>query len=421
MRFVKRVAIVAVGLMMVTTACSSSSKSGSPTGTAGSGSAGSTSGKTYAIGLMGDFSGAASADSKDMPLAAKARIGLAATQGYHIKLYTADTQSTPAGALAAAQSLVEQDHVFAVIAISDLTFGAAAYLSSHGIPVLGASFDGSEWNTNRNMFSVFGFADYSKAETSLGQFFKRVGATTIGGVGYQIIPSSADAVKALTPSADLAGLKVGYINTEFPLGSTNVGPIVLAMKQARVDGAAMEIEQNSGFAIVSGMRQEGVPLKAAVYGAGYGSDLLEAGPAALQQAQDGYFQMLYEPVEMHTQSTENFQNTLKKYADYTQVPGLNEYVAYLSVDLFVTGLERAGSNPTQASFINALLAVTNYAGAGLWGGHTLSMAMSARGLGGAGADNCIWFPQFKGSQFVVTPNVNPVCGTVITSQSTPSS
>jgi branched-chain amino acid transport system substrate-binding protein len=417
MRFVSRVATAAVVLMLVAAACSSSSKSGSSATTAGSGSAGSGSGsgKTYAIGLMGDFTGAASADSKDMPLAAQARIGLAATQGYKIKLYTADTQSTPAGALSAAQKLVDEDHVFAVIAISDLTFGAVSFLSSHGIPVIGASFDGSEWNTNRNMFSVFGFADYSKAETTIGQFFKLVGVTTIGGVGYQIIPSSADAVKALAPSAAAAGLKVGYLNAQFPLGGTNVGPEVLAMKQAGVDGVAMEIEQNSGFAIVTGMRQEGVAPKAAVYGAGYGSDLLESGPAALQEAQDGYFQLEYEPVEMHTQATENFQNALQKYAGYTKVPGLNEYVAYLSVDLFVNGLQRAGSNPTQASFINSLLGITNYDGAGLWGGHTLNMAMSARGVGGAGADNCIWFPQFKGSQFVVAPDINPVCGTVISS------
>jgi branched-chain amino acid transport system substrate-binding protein len=417
MRFVKRVGTVAVGLAMVATACSSSAKQGSSPTTAGSGPAGSStgsaSGKTYAIGLMGDFTGVASADSKDMPLAAKARIGLAATQGYNIKLYTADTQSTPSGALTAAQNLVEQDHVFAVIAISDLTFGAVSFLSSHGVPVLGASFDGSEWNTNRNMFSVFGFGDYTKAETTIGEFFKRVGVTTVGGVGYQIIPSSSDAVKALTPSAQAAGLKVGYINTNFPLGGTNVGPVVLALKQAGVDGVAMEIEQNSGFAIVAGLRQQGVPPKAAIYGAGYGSDLLEAGPSALQQAQDGYFQMLYEPVEMHTQATKNFQDALKKYAGYTRVPGLNEYVSYLSVDLFVTALQKAGSNPTQASFINTLLGITNYDGAGLWGGHTLSMAMSDRGTGGAGAGNCIWFPQYKGSQFLVAPNINPVCGTVI--------
>ncbi|MDA8044292.1 MAG: ABC transporter substrate-binding protein [Actinomycetota bacterium] len=413
MQFVRSVGVVAVGLMMVATACSSSAKNVASPTTGSPGAGGSSGGRTYALGLMGDFTGAASADSKDMPLAAKARIGLAATQGYNLKLYTADTQSTPAGALTAAQTLVEQDHVFAVIAISDLTFGAVSYLSSHGIPVLGASFDGSEWNTNRNMFSVFGFADYSKAETSIGQFFKRVGATTVGGIGYQIIPSSADAVKAVAPSAQAAGLKVGYINSQFPLGSTNVGPVVLALKQSGVDGVAMEIEQNSGFAIVAGMRQQGAPLKAAVYGAGYGSDLLEAGPSALQQAQDGYFQMLYEPVEMHTKATENFQSALKKYADYTQVPGLNEYVAYLSVDLFVTALQRAGANPTQASIINTLLGITNYDGAGLWGGHTLSMAMSDRGTGGAGAGNCIWFPQYKGNRFVVAANVNPVCGTVL--------
>ena len=81
MSVVKRVVTVALVLMLVAAACSSSSKSGSSGSTAGSGSAGSASGKTYAIGLMGDFTGAASADSKDMPLAAEARIGLAANSG----------------------------------------------------------------------------------------------------------------------------------------------------------------------------------------------------------------------------------------------------------------------------------------------------------------------------------------------------
>ena len=47
----------------------------------------------------------------------------AAKDGYKIKYVEADTGSSPTGALATAQKLVEQDHVFAVLAYSSATFG----------------------------------------------------------------------------------------------------------------------------------------------------------------------------------------------------------------------------------------------------------------------------------------------------------
>jgi hypothetical protein len=57
------------------------------------------------------------------------RVVLARRAGYTIKYVIGDTTSTPGGALTAAQKLVEQDHVFAVIAVSSLTFAAANYLT----------------------------------------------------------------------------------------------------------------------------------------------------------------------------------------------------------------------------------------------------------------------------------------------------
>jgi branched-chain amino acid transport system substrate-binding protein len=401
---------------LVATGCSSSSKGASST-TSTAASTGATAGSsahqtTYTIGLLGDFTGAASATSKYMPEAVQAAIDVAATEGYKIKMVQADTQSTPAGALAGAQKLVSQDHVYAVIAISDLTFGAAQYLASNNVPVVGADVDGPEWITDRNMFSIFGAPDYTKVTAGTGLFFKTVGATNVGVVGYQIIPSSADVAKATPISDQAAGIKTGYVNAQFPLGSTNVGPIVIALKNAGVDAVSALIQQNSGFAIINGLRQEGVTVKAPVLWAGYGSDLLDAGPATLSQAQNVYFAISYEPVEMHTPATEKFQDALKKYANFTESPGLNEYLGYVAVDAFVDGLKAAGANPTQAQFINAMLGITNYDGAGLFGSHTLSFAMSARG-GTSGADGCIWYTLFQGSTFHLVPNADPVCGGVI--------
>jgi branched-chain amino acid transport system substrate-binding protein len=351
-----------------------------------------------------------------MPAAVQAAVDVAATEGYHIRVVQADTQSTPSGALAGAQQLVDQDHVFAVIAISDLTFGAAQWLGSKDIPVVGAAVDGPEWITDRNMFSIFGSPDYTKVTSGTGKFFKVVGATTVGVIGYGIIPSSADVAKATPISDTAAGIKTPYVNAEFPLGGTNVGPIVIALKDDGVDAVSALIQQNSGFAIIDGLRQEGVTVKAPVLWAGYGSDLLDAGPAALANAQNVYFAMPYEPVEMHTPATEKFQAALRKYAHFTESPGLNEYLGYVSVDAFVRGLKAAGPNATQAQFINAMLRITNYDAAGLFGGHALNFAMSGRG-GAPGADGCEWYALFKGSTFHLVPGADPVCGGVIPGKS----
>ena len=274
-----------------------------------------------------------------MVSALKAGIGLAGKDGYKIKYVTADTQSTPTGALTGAQKLVTEDHVFAVIAISDLTFGAVPFLAAKGVPVIGAAVDGAEWATNRNMFSTFGFPDYTKVPTTPGAFFKLVGATNVGIVGYGLVPSAAEAAKGAAISSREAGLKVGYLNAKFQLGSTNVGPDVLAMKHAGVDALSVLLQQNTGFAMVQGLRQQGVQLKAPLFSAGYGTDLLDAGAAAQQVAQGAYFSLSYEPVEMHTAATKQFQQALKTYANSTETPGLNEYLAYTAVAAFEQGLE----------------------------------------------------------------------------------
>src|SRR5437899_2841798 len=117
--FRKRVKLIAAAavVILLAAACSSSSKSaGTSSSTSPAGSTGSTSGgsKTYTIGLMTDLTGPGSPTAGTSPLGVKAGIGLAAQQGYNIKYVVADTGTTPAGALAAAQKLVLQDHVYAV-------------------------------------------------------------------------------------------------------------------------------------------------------------------------------------------------------------------------------------------------------------------------------------------------------------------
>jgi ABC-type branched-subunit amino acid transport system substrate-binding protein len=402
-------AAIATALILLAAGCSSSSKNANKSPSAAGSSNGS---KTITIGVIADLTGLASADDTTVPQGVEAGVGLAGQEGYHIKYLVADTQSSPSAALTAAQKMVDQDHVFAVVLVSALGFSAAPFLLAHKTPVVGAAIDSTEWITDPNMFSILGTEDYSTVSTIWGQIFKQLGATDIASVGYSISPSSSESAKGVAASAQNAGLKVGYLNANFPFGGTNVGPIVLAMRGAGIDGFSGSIEENTEFATISQLRQEGVSLKVPLMATGYGGDLAAGGPGATQDAQGVYFLSGYEPVEMHTAATEQLQNTLKTYAQVTTEPTLGEVLGYLSVDALVQGLKGAGSNPTQSSVITALQGITAYTGTGLYGDHSIAFDLAGRGKV-AGADGCEWITQYQGSAFHLVSGMDPICGSLV--------
>lgn len=193
--------------------------------------------KTITVGVLTDESGPAASEFGTAMNGVKAGVGVAATEGYKIKYVVADSATTTTGALSGAQKMVEQDHVFAVIGLSALTFSAAPYLTSKGIPVVGAAFDSTEWLSPKsyNMFSVIGNQDFTKVYTTTGQFLKSQGVTILGSLGYSASPSSAASARSAAASAQNQGLKAGYVNDSFPFGSTNVAPVALAMQSAGRD------------------------------------------------------------------------------------------------------------------------------------------------------------------------------------------
>jgi ABC-type branched-subunit amino acid transport system substrate-binding protein len=397
-----RLVVAVMGILALAAACSSSGSTGSS----------SSSGKTFTIGILTDATGLGASGNKTSVQGVQAGTLLAHRDGYTIKYVIGDTGTNPATTLTAAQKLVQQDHVFAVLAVSSLTFAAAPYLTSQGVPVVGVAEDGPEWLPSKNMFPAYGYTDTRIVTTGAGQYFKMQGATNVGALGYGISPTSAESAKGIGLSAGAAGLKAGYVNANFPFGSTNVEPVALAMKAAGVDGAYASVDPNTGFALITALRQSGDNPKVVLLPTGYGGDLQQAGPAAQQVAQNVSFTTSFEPVEMHTPATIQLQSDLKS-AGITTEPTYAEYSGYSSVALLVQGLQGAGSNPSQSGLINALSRVTNFNAAGLFGSHAVNLSQRA---GTQGPDNCGWYTKYSGSTFQLVPGADPLCGTVVPGQ-----
>jgi branched-chain amino acid transport system substrate-binding protein len=192
---------------------------------------------------------------------------------------------------------------------------------------------------------------------------------------------------------------------------------VIAMKNAGVDGLYTSTDPNTGFALIAGMRQAGANLKVALLPTGYGGDLLQAGPGALQAAQNVYFFTEFQPVEMHTAATQQFQSDLAA-AGVTSEPTYAEYAGYTSIGLLVQGLKAAGSSPTHTSLIGALSAIHDWNALGLLGSIKLDINDRATIIS---PGNCIWVVKLVGSAFQLVPNADPICGTVVPGATLPSS
>lgn len=412
MNLSKKLLTCAVAVTAVAAGCSSSSKSGGgSSGAAGTGGGSNSSGNhTITVGILTDMTGPASSGNKTSVQGVQAGAVIAAKQGWTVKYVVGDSQTSPSATLTAAQKMVQQDHVNAVIAVSALTFAASNYLTQQGIPVIGVAEDGPEWIKSTNMFSVYGFLDGTKVSTTFGNFMKMQGVTNLGSVGYSISPGSSEAAKGDAASAQAAGIKVGYLNASFPFGSTNVAPEVLAMKNAGVDGFTATVDPNTGFALVTGLRQSGDNVKAALLPTGYGGDLLQAGPGAIQSGQGVYFSLSFEPVEMHTAATEQFQNALKT-AGVTGEPTYAEYAGYTSVGLLLDGLKISGPNPSHSALVSALGNVKGYNAFGLLGSH--SWDLSNRAGTATGIDGCLYVTKLSGSSFQLVNGADPICGSEI--------
>ena len=330
--------------------------------------------------------------------------------GRKISMIAKDDGGNPTQDLTISQILVSKG-VFAIIPGSPFFFEAYKYVQQQGVPVVGGGYDGPEWGQqpNTNMFSTTGDSGpnflTNNLNTGLVNFMKKLGATSVAALGYGVSPSSSDAAEAVEKAATHVGLKAGYLNATIPFGAVNVEPIVLVMKSAKVNAVAMEMDNNTNFAVLTTAKEAGLKFKAAVSATGYGQSLLDDA-SALAAAQGAYFSQYGPPLTSAPEKA--FRAALKKYEHFSGVPGFDWFEGYTQADLMIKGLEVAGRNPTRHSFITNLHKVTGYTAGGLL---AAPIDLSLADFGKPAAKVCGWYATVKGKKFMTVPaNGKPICG-----------
>ncbi|HEX3963121.1 MAG TPA: ABC transporter substrate-binding protein [Trebonia sp.] len=401
---------MAAAAALLTAAVTACSSGGSPAsgGTTAAAS-------TIKLGLIADLTGPFSSSFTTSEKGIEAYVDMVnaagGINGHKLSYVVADSTSTITGAQTAAQELVQRDGVFAVVDDSAAFSGAETYLLQQGIPAVGGGFDGPEWNDpkNTNMFASTGVIDYNSVNASVGKFMKTQGVTVCGAVGYPNATAGPSAV-AVVKSCVADGLKDGYLNTQVPVGSTDVGAIALAIQKAGVNGIVLPVVISTGFALLGALKQLGVKLKVAMLSTGYGGDLL-ASSAAVQAGQGYMFSSVGQPIEANTAATQKMAAALAKVG-VTSSPTFAEQESYIATAAIAAGLKAAGANVTQKSFMTALRNIHNFNADGLLSPGEVNFSSYSSVAGGAGAAGCIFAATLEGKKFIPVSGT-PLCGQAI--------
>ena len=106
---------------------------------------------------------------------------------------------------------------------------------------------------------------------------KKLGAKKIGALATgcrRRRPASAkDTQEYAVPAV---GLDPVYPNTAVDFGTTDVGPLVLGLKNAGADAVYLPLDGNTTSPSSQGLRQNGVEMKAMMMASGYGQELLDS-------------------------------------------------------------------------------------------------------------------------------------------------
>jgi branched-chain amino acid transport system substrate-binding protein len=401
--------VTVLASVLVLAACSSSG-GGSTASSASAASTGKFPNGTLTVGLMTPLTGVSAPTYSDaeagVQMAFNTINAAGGVNGQQLKFVGADDQSTPAGALAAAQKLVLQDHVSIVLAITNVSVGAVGFLEQNNIPTLGPANGETDWLNGQHpqFFDVQGSEDPAAVAPGFGLYAKSQGATICGALGASNLGTPILNISvANVQSCAAAGLKAGPVIGDVPYGSPDIGPAALQIQGAKVDAVYMTQQGTTATAFIQRLTQLGVKLKASLIPTGYAETTLtdKATNAALQ-GQGFSVQMV--PVEANTPGAKAFKAALDAYG-YVGPPSYSAEIGWMTGWELQAGLAKFGKpNPTKEQFITALRSVTDFNAHGTLAPEQINFSHYNNKY------SCLWMVKLEGNAFVSVPG-SPFCGT----------
>ncbi len=266
---------------------------------------------------------------------------------------------------AVTRTLVQQDHVFALVGEATAFFTGQPFLVQSDTPTFGFATE-NDWTPAKNLFAAYGsVVDYSTTEPFFPYIANKLHARVAAVIAYGV-PQSADECRDAVHALGEYGVSVGYSDLSVSFGES-LSSDVVHMKQAGVDFVISCMDVPGNLDLSRAIQQNGLVGVKQLWLDGYDLPTLRQYPSLMQNT---YFLVQHVPFQAAAEfpgafpGLENYIKTMNRYepADtYSEVA----ISGWLNAALFVAGLKAAGPSPTQQKLISAINHITAFTAGGI--------------------------------------------------------
>jgi ABC-type branched-subunit amino acid transport system substrate-binding protein len=311
--------------------------------------------------------------------------------------YALDDGGNPTTFNQLADTLINQDHVFAVSGVATIFFSPNLFVQS-GIPTYGYNVT-DNWAGAPNLFAAGGSTQYYQAGAAEFAYVARKteAKPSIAMLAYGVAASS-DACQAAENAMESAGYNVSYVDLKINYPGSTVATDVQRMRQAGSNFVLSCMDVQGNVALARAIHQYGLKVTQ-LWLNGDDAPTLKANEDLMQGVYFATYHVPFTaPIRLYPGLTLYLQEMKKYEPDYIH----NELAiqGWESAALFVQGVKAAGRNLTWANVVKQTNALTSFTAGGL----TAPVDWAVGGHAGHAPPYCVAYIMAKGTQFVPVLN-----------------
>jgi ABC-type branched-subunit amino acid transport system substrate-binding protein len=288
--------------------------------------------------------------------------------------YQLDDGGNPTTFNQLANTLINQDHVFAVTGVATAFFTPNLFVESK-IPTYGYNVTGN-WTPQPNLFAAGGSVQYYPAGAPQWSYVARKTQSkpSIAILAYGIA-ASADACQASVTALKNAGYNVSYVDLKVAYPGSTVATDVQRMRQAGVNFVTTCMDVQGNINMARAISQYGLKVTQ-LWLNGNDQSTLNSNQSLMQGI---YFYVAHVPFTASQSLYPGLKLYLTEMNKYEPNYVYDELAiqGWESASLFVQGVKMAGNNLTQQAVIDADNSLTSFTANGLtaptdwkYAGHT---------------------------------------------------
>ncbi|MGD0083908.1 MAG: ABC transporter substrate-binding protein [Acidimicrobiales bacterium] len=309
-----------------------------------------------------------------------------------------DDASDPSQDVQQAHTLVESDHVFAVVGVGTPSFDAGPYLAQNDVPTFGYDIGPNAQWAGKSMFGYeSSYIDFEHPGPEAAYLAEQVGAKRVGIISYNLTQSSAGCIGVANDMKKF-GITVAFEDLSItpPAGDSALSSDVSRMQQRGVDFVASCLDLAGNLVLSRVLRSQGMGKVAQDWLDGYDESAIRSSGSLM----DGVYVLVghvpFESGESQPSRYPEMALYLKELHEYfpADLPGEPSIAGWISAEMFCKGLSLIGTDVTRERLVAAINSLTSYTG-GLLAPIDWKVAHTQ-----AGPLDCNVFMRAEGTRFV---------------------